>query len=110
MMFRTVLLSAMLAVAASSANAQGPLPPTPAPAQQQQDAKSAPTLPAEPAAAKALTKDDVDAWLDGYLPFALGVGDLAGAVVTVVKDGQILTERGYGYADVAAKKPVDPKL
>ncbi len=44
------------------------------------------------------------------MPFALGVGDLAGAVVTVVKDGQILTERGFGYADVATKKPVDPKL
>ncbi len=38
------------------------------------------------------------------MPFALGVGDLAGAVVTVVKDGQILTERGYGYADVAIEE------
>ena len=27
-----------------------------------------------------------------------------------MKDGQILTERGFGYADVAKKKPVDPKL
>jgi len=28
----------------------------------------------------------------------------------VVKDGAILTEKGYGYADVAEHKPVDPKL
>ena len=33
-----------------------------------------------------------------------------GAVVAVVKDGQILTERGYGYSDVAKRTPVDPKL
>ena len=57
-----------------------------------------------------LTADDLNAWLDGYLPYALHTADIAGAVVAVVKDGQILTERGYGYADVAARTPVDPKL
>lgn len=57
-----------------------------------------------------LTAQDVDAWLDGYLPYALQTGDIAGAVVAVVKDGQVLTERGFGYADVAARAPVDPQL
>jgi CubicO group peptidase (beta-lactamase class C family) len=61
-------------------------------------------------AAAALTADDVNAWLDGYMPYALHTGDIAGAVVAVVKDGQILTERGYGYSDVAKCAPVDPKL
>ncbi len=65
---------------------------------------------ADAAAAKALTADDVNAWLDGYMPYALATGDIAGADVAVVKDGEILTERGFGYADVASKKPVDPKL
>ena len=60
--------------------------------------------------AVALTTDDVNAWLDGYLPYALHTGDIAGAVVAVVKDGKILTERGYGYSDVAKRTPVDPKL
>ena len=55
-----------------------------------------------------LTAGDVDAWLDGYLPFALAQADIAGAVVVVVKDGQVLTQRSYGYADVAARRPVDP--
>jgi CubicO group peptidase (beta-lactamase class C family) len=64
--------------------------------------------PAQPAA--TLTAEDLNAWLDGYLPYALHTGDIAGAVVAVVKNGQILTERGYGYADVAARTPVDPKL
>src|ERR1700722_20830955 len=61
-------------------------------------------------AAVTLTAEDVDAWLDGYMPYALATGDIAGAVVAVVKDGQIVTERGYGYSDVENKKPVDPKL
>jgi CubicO group peptidase (beta-lactamase class C family) len=68
------------------------------------------TKPADAQVAKALTADDVNAWLDGYMPYALATGDLAGAVVAVVKDGQIVTERGFGYADIATKKPVDPKL
>jgi len=60
--------------------------------------------------AVALTADDVNAWLDGYLPYAMHTGDIAGAVVAVVKDGKILTERGYGYSDVAKRTPVDPIL
>ena len=66
------------------------------------------TAPAPVAATPALTKADVDLWLDGYMPYALRTGDIPGAVVTVVKDGQILTTRGFGYADVDKKTPVDP--
>jgi CubicO group peptidase (beta-lactamase class C family) len=55
-----------------------------------------------------LTKSDVDAWLDGFVPYALHRDSIAGGVVVVVKDGKVLTERGFGYADVAARKPVDP--
>lgn len=55
-----------------------------------------------------LTAGDVDAWLDGFLPYALAQGDIAGAVVVVVKDGHVVTQRGYGYSDVAARTPVDP--
>jgi CubicO group peptidase (beta-lactamase class C family) len=60
------------------------------------------------AQAHVLDKADVDAWLDGYMPYALQRGDAAGAVVVVVKDGKILTQRGFGYADVAHRRPVDP--
>ena len=59
-------------------------------------------------AAPQLTATDVNAWLDGFMPYALATGDIAGAVVVVVKDGQILTQRGFGYADVAQRTPVDP--
>ena len=60
-------------------------------------------------AAHPLTAEDANAWLDGYIPAALARGEIAGAVVVIVKDGQVLTERGFGVADVATGAPVDPK-
>jgi CubicO group peptidase (beta-lactamase class C family) len=64
----------------------------------------------DPAAARHdLTHQDLEAWLDGYLPYALQRGDVAGAAVVVVKDGAVLLRKGYGYADVAARKPFDPE-
>jgi CubicO group peptidase (beta-lactamase class C family) len=69
----------------------------------------APASAAPPAATgHTLDASDLDAWLDGYLPFVLRSGDIAGAVVVVVKDGQIVTARGYGYADLATRRRVDP--
>src|SRR5215831_14714577 len=68
---------------------------------------------AQPATAEslphALNAADLEAWLDGYFPYALHAGDLAGAVVVVVKDDQVLLEKGYGYADYEKRTPVDPK-
>ncbi len=55
----------------------------------------------------SLTRDDVEAYFDGFFPDALNRTHIAGAVVVVVKDGKVLLEKGYGYADVDARKPVD---
>ncbi|AJA08104.1 beta-lactamase [Sphingopyxis fribergensis] len=66
-------------------------------------------LAPSPLPTPAMTKSDIDAWLDGYMPYALKRGDAAGAVVVVVKDGKVLTQRGFGYADVGARRPVDPE-
>jgi len=74
--------------------------PTPDPA-----APATPTVPATP----VLDRADLDAWLDGFLPYALERGDIPGAVVVIVKDGQVLLQRGFGYADVKERKPVDPE-
>ena len=68
-----------------------------------------PATPATAPAAHDLTKTDVDAWLDGFVPYALKAGAIPGAVVVVVKDGQPLTMRGFGYSDLKAQKPVDPE-
>ena len=59
--------------------------------------------------APELDQADLESWLDGLFPYAIGTGDVAGAVVVVVKDGQVLLQKGYGYADVEARKPVDPQ-
>src|SRR5947208_15128137 len=50
----------------------------------------------------ALSSADVEAWLDGAIPYALERADAAGAVVAVVKDGRPLLVRGYGHGAAAA--------
>ncbi|HKX54950.1 MAG TPA: serine hydrolase domain-containing protein, partial [Xanthomonadales bacterium] len=55
-----------------------------------------------------LNPADLESWLDGYLSAALEPSKIAGAVVSVVQDGQLLFSKGYGYADVENKTPMDP--
>lgn len=57
----------------------------------------------------ALTRADAEAWMDGFMPYALNRGNIAGGVVVIVKDGEVLLQKGYGYSDVAAQKSVDPE-
>ena len=54
-----------------------------------------------------LERDDLDAWLEGLLPYALKNGDIAGGVVSVVKDGSVLLQKGYGFADVGKHVAMD---
>ncbi|MEO7691922.1 MAG: serine hydrolase domain-containing protein [Sphingomonas sp.] len=98
-----IIAALAMPVTAQSPSALQPVPPL-APA------KGAPApLPATGApGARDLSAADVDAWLDGFMPYGLETGAIAGAVVVVVKDGKVLTQRGYGYSDVKAQKPVDP--
>jgi CubicO group peptidase (beta-lactamase class C family) len=56
-----------------------------------------------------LDRADLQAWLDGLLPYAMKSGDIAGAVVAVVKDGRVLFQQGYGYADIDKRIPMDPE-
>jgi CubicO group peptidase (beta-lactamase class C family) len=79
-------------------------------------APAAAPLPARPAHSEpahgALTRDDVDAWLDGVVGSALESTGIPGATVSVVADGHLLTERGYGRADTGTgdtpARDVDP--
>ena len=64
---------------------------------------SASLPPREPPSGEhQLTAEDVNAWLDGKLPDALKNEDIPGAVVSVVKDGQVVTTRGYGWSNTGA--------
>ncbi len=51
---------------------------------------------------------DIEAFLDGLVPLTLERDDIAGAVISIIKDGKVIFAKGYGYADVKAKKPVSP--
>ena len=53
-----------------------------------------------------MTQADVEAFLDGLVPAEIHRDDIAGVVIAIVKDGKVLLEKGYGYADVAKRKPV----
>jgi CubicO group peptidase (beta-lactamase class C family) len=79
--------------------------PTPGPAA---GAPAPAVAGAAPESPHALTAEDAQAWLDGAVPYALARGNVAGAVVVIVKDGQILLQKGYGWADIATHTPVDP--
>src|SRR5688572_8077706 len=58
---------------------------------------------------RELTREDLESWLDGYFHYALARDDIAGAAVVVVRDGETVAQRGYGLADVASGRRVDPE-
>jgi len=59
-------------------------------------------------AAHPLDKADLEAFFDGLVPLQMERSDVAGATVLVMKDGQELLKKGYGFSDVSKKSPVDP--
>ena len=96
-------LAAAVALAVASAR------PFAAPADTPQPAAAAAAPAAAASAVHELTAQDAQAWLDGLMPTALRTARTPGAVVVIVKDGQVLMEKGYGLADEKRHIPVDPK-
>jgi CubicO group peptidase (beta-lactamase class C family) len=94
----------MSALVALEAQAQLPVPEAPK--------RQATEIPAAPAAqtgvpvAIQMTREDVEAFLDGIMSQRMERDNMAGAVVAVVKNGEVLLEKGYGYANVEKKTPV----
>ncbi len=113
-MRRTSLLTKLAAeLLAAGAIAFVPMPPSagasPTDAAGAAAPASAPTgAPAPDAAPVEVDPADLGAYLDGFMQLALARSQVAGAVVVVVRGTDILLARGYGFADVAARKPVDP--
>lgn len=70
-------------------------------------AAAVPIQATTPEAPPPLTSADVAAFIDGFMPYALARGDIAGAAVVVVKDGQVLVSRSYGEADRKTHRPID---
>ena len=52
--------------------------------------------------------DEVEAFIDGVMDAAMRQNHVPGAIVVIVKDGEVFFTKGYGYADLENKLPVDP--
>lgn len=103
--WKLIAAAVLAALMGPAAVTQGPAPLAPiSPTVATESA--APAAPAVPTGGAPLDRPNVEAWLDGFMPYALARGGIAGGVVVVVKDGQVLFEKGYGYSDVAKRKPV----
>src|SRR5579884_2604319 len=81
-----------------------------APAPKPNEAATPAVPPAKGEGVHALTREDLTAFFDGMFPIQLDRSDIAGAVVVVVRQNDVLLEKGYGYADVAKKIRVDPAV
>ncbi len=96
------LLLGMMCSPATAQKPKTPNPLAPKPQAAPRPAETAPTGPHE------LTPADLEAFLDGVMPLQLRREDIAGAVISVVKDGKPFLAKGYGFADVAKRVPVSP--
>lgn len=101
--FPAWFLAAVLLVPRPVSAQQNPVQPSKAPLA---DASGKPAGPAS--VAHPLEKADLEAFFDGIVPLQMGRSDVAGAVVLVMKNGQVLLKKGYGYSDLKKKQSVDP--
>jgi CubicO group peptidase (beta-lactamase class C family) len=101
-----LLLALCILLPALALPPQTPVPLKTAAPSEAAEAKPSPTTP--PAAAHPLEKADLAAFFDGLVPLQMERSDVAGATVLVMKDGQELLKKGYGYSDVTKKASVDP--
>lgn len=64
--------------------------------------------PAAPSPAGPTNPAELGAFIDNVIASEMKTNQFPGAVVTVVKDGQLFFQKGYGYADLEKQIPVDP--
>jgi CubicO group peptidase (beta-lactamase class C family) len=53
------------------------------------------------------SREELEAFVDGFVGAELEAYNVAGLTVAVVKDGHTLFAKGYGYADVKRRVPVE---
>jgi CubicO group peptidase (beta-lactamase class C family) len=76
------------------------LTPVPAPPATPSGARLAPGAPLPPA--------ELEAFVDGVVKEAMARDHIAGAAVSVVQNGQVLLNKGYGFASLEPQRKVDP--
>src|SRR5690554_4702283 len=51
--------------------------------------------------------ENIGTYIDGTIEAQMILEDTPAVTVSVIKDGELIFAKGYGYADIAAQKPVD---
>ena len=76
-----------------------------------QEAENPDTLIAQEPEENVLLWDleQFEAFVDGIMAIHMRDNHIAGATFSCVKDGEIFLAKGYGYANVERRKPVDPE-
>ena len=83
-----------------AAPAAAPAPPAAAATRSSPGARLQPGQPIPPA--------ELAAFVDGQVKAAMARDHIAGVTVSVVQNGQVLLKKGYGFASLSPRKPVDP--
>src|SRR5258708_20090683 len=91
-----------------SASAQKPKTNPLAPKSETQTQPASPGPEQNGKQAHELTERDLEAFLDGMVPLQIAREDIAGVVITAVKDGRPFFAKGYGYSNVEKRIPVSP--
>ena len=60
---------------------------------------------AQPPSDSVAVLDDIDA----YIGQVMGEWKIPGLAIAVVKDGEVILSKGYGYRDVDEERPVTPR-
>jgi CubicO group peptidase (beta-lactamase class C family) len=50
----------------------------------------------------------LESFVDGLVREPMTANNIAGATVSIVRDGRIVLKKGYGFADIATGRRVDP--
>lgn len=77
-------------------------------------AATTPAAPSVPAAqpiavgVAPLPRQELEAFVDGVVQRAMARDHIAGATISVVQNGQVVLKKGYGFANLGQRRPVDP--
>ena len=90
--------------------------PTPRPAVSPKPAAAAatPQAPSVPAAQPVavgvapLPRPELETFVDGVVQRAMTRDHIAGVTISVVQNGQVVLKKGYGFANLGQRRPVDP--
>jgi len=100
---RSRLVRLSLALALFAWGGSAPAAPEPVARPAAATAAKAPLSPDQPIPPGAL-----EPLVDATVRQAMERDHIAGVTVAVVQDGQVVLKKGYGFADVARRRPVDP--